>query len=61
MRTIDVTEEPYYGGGYDSRDNGPPPLPWDVICIPAKQFKTRDYKIAVPHTYAVEVGRAKCV
>ena len=56
MRTIDVTEEAYYGGGYDGRDNGPPPLPWDVICIPAKQFKTRDYKLAVPHTYAVEVG-----
>jgi len=53
-RRVELTEEPYAGGGVDGPENGAAPAPWDIPAQMPPRF-TREHRVAirVPHTEVV--------
>ncbi|XP_069694396.1 protein SSUH2 homolog isoform X2 [Periplaneta americana] len=45
---------PYGGGEVDGAENGPAPLPWDIVVEPAELFRNEEKFIRVPHTSSVK-------
>ena len=43
----------------DGPENGPAPLPWDIVVSPPEMFKDNKYYREVPHTASVKVTLAQ--
>ena len=54
-RSTGYKYEPYRGGSVDGPQNGSPPLPWQIMCVPDQHFQNQTKKIEVPHTATVQV------
>jgi len=54
-RSTKKKKVPYKGGSVDGKENGPPPMPWEIPCSFKKEFKDDKIKKEVPHTAKVKV------
>ncbi|XP_065910821.1 protein SSUH2 homolog [Dysidea avara] len=54
QRKAGWSSEPYNGLPIDGPENGPAPLPWDIVVSPPEMFKDNKYYREVPHTASVK-------
>lgn len=52
-RTTKYKRVPYKGGYIDGPENGIPPPPWSIPCVPTTLFDDHKKKLEVPHTAKV--------